>query len=247
MFQLASPARDSPGITGVSLAGGSESVQISKTSATIGKKRHFTVDYKLEIVKKAKASTNREVARQNSLDESVVRAWRKDEEKLLKTAESQKFIHSTLSSSLKTTGVKVKKFRISGGGRKPSFETLEEALYQWILERRSDCKHVSRKGIQLKAIKMFEDFGNEGDFSASDGWCTNFMKRYSLSIRQKTHQSQKLPAELVPKLVDFFYYLRSYFAKNKDILKSQITAMDETCVFLENVSNKTISASCKLL
>lgn len=243
------PATDSPGITGVSVSGGEDFPQKSSSSfgtSKSGKRRHFTIDCKLELVKKAKLSSNREVARLNSIDESVIRAWRKDEEKLRKTLENQKLIHISLaSSSVKTTGMNPKKFRVTGGGRKPANEQLEEILNQWIIQRRSDGKHVTRKNIQSRAKQIFDDMGTGNVFTASDGWCTNFMKRYGFSTRRKTHQSQKLPNELVPKIVEFFYFLRNYLVKHIGIAKSQLVAMDETCVFLENVANRTISVTGK--
>ena len=128
--------------------------------------------------------------------------------------------------------------------RKVSNEALEESLYQWVIGRRDDAKVVTRKTIKLKALQLNNEFSNGKCFNASDGWCANFLKRYSLSTRQKTHQSQRLPDELVPKVVRFFKYLRCYLAEH-NIKPENLTAMDETCVFLENVSNRTISITGK--
>ena len=135
---------------------------------------------------------------------------------------------------------KPKRFRVTGGGRKVGNESIEDVLYQWIVGRRTENKHVTRSLIQGQAKIIHQDSGSNKPFMASNGWCDNFMKRYKLSIRQKTHQSQKLPDELIPKVIEFFRYVRHYYAKN-NILPDQTVAMDETCVHLENVSNKTVS------
>ena len=115
------------------------------------------------------------------------------------------------------------------------------------MERRNAFKCVTQKDIKMKAKNLFEEIASSSgkSFSASNGWCYNFMKRYNLSTRQKTHQSQRLPEVLCPKVVSFFNYLRMYFAKY-NILPGQVTAMDETCVFLENISNRTVSVAGKI-
>lgn len=187
------------------------------------------------------------MTRLNAIDESQIRPWRKNEELLRKTQSEQKQIYiSNHSHTIKKAVVKPKKFRVSGGGRKITNEMLEDAIYQWIVERKSEFKHVSQKMIKAKAKNLHEELGGEKSFNASSGWCYGFLKRFSLSTRQKTHQSQRLPQELVPKVLSFFQYLRAYFAKN-NISEDQVVAMDETCVVLENVSNRTISVAGNIL
>ena len=203
------------------------------------------IDFKLKVVNVAKKSSNREAARLHSVDESMVRRWRKNEEKLMKTLEKEKVLQAPKSS--KEVTIKPKRFRASGAGRKVTDDGLEDILYQWILDRRDEFKHVSRKGIQEKALSLSKEIGNGKPFNASRGWCCSFLKRFNLSTRQKTHQSQRLPTELVPKVVRFFRFLREYLAKNPQISEDQMVAMDETCVFLENVSNKTITKSGKFI
>ena len=40
-------------------------------------------------------------------------------------------------------------------------------------------------------------------FLASVGWLEGFMKGNGLSLSQKTHQSQRLPSEILPKVLKF--------------------------------------------
>ncbi len=68
------------------------------------------------------------------------------------------------------------------------------------------------------------------------------MKQYALILRQKTHQSQKLPKELIPKVCQFLAYLRKYLAVNKVAL-SNILGMDETSIWFDSVSSKTVTHS----
>ena len=183
--------------------------------------------------------------RENQLNESQIRKWRTNEDKLKEALEKEKWMQ-TPKSVKNTQTVKARRFRVAGGGRKNTNEFIEEGLFQWIIERRDEKKQVSRKSIQEKARKMFEASGSEKAFVASNGWCQNFMKRFNLSTRQKTNQSQRLPDELIPKVVSFFMYLRKYYANN-EVPSSQVTAMDETCVHLENISNRIVSVAGKMV
>ena len=169
----------------------------------------------------------------------MVRRWRNNENGLRATLEFQKKIH-TPNRSRKETVIKSKRFRVSGAGRKVTDGNLEEALFQWVIDRRNDCKVVTRKKIQRKALELAESLEMVKPFNASNGWCANFLKRYGLTTRTKTHQSQRLPNKVVPKVVDFFRYVRYYYAKN-NVMPGQTVAMDETNVKLENVSDKTVS------
>ena len=101
------------------------------------------------------------------------------------TLENQKLLHTKRSA--KETVVIPKKFRILGAGRKVSHEALEESLYQWVIGRRNESRHVSRETIKEKAISMYNEFENAKPFNASNGWCDNFMRRFNLTTRQKTH------------------------------------------------------------
>ena len=125
-------------------------------------------------------------------------------------------------------------------------EDVEEEVYKWIVDRRNSYRNVTRKAIQQQALKFFEQSGSSQSFVASNGWCDNFMKRFNLSVRRKTHQSQRLPQEVVPKVIAFLKYVRKYYATH-EVLPEQCTAMDETCVFLENPSNKTVSITGNFL
>ena len=80
---------------------------------------------------------------------------------------------------------------------------------------------------------------NYKSFNASQGWCHNFLKRYDLSVRPKTHQSQKLPSDLVPKLVSFYAFLRKYY-ETYSISQRDIIAADETSVQYDCTGSSTI-------
>ena len=65
---------------------------------------------------------------------------------------------------------------------------MEKEILKWVDERNAKGWVVSRELIKKYALELFNKNGNEGDFTASDGWVTGFMSRGSLSLREKTHQ-----------------------------------------------------------
>ena len=90
---------------------------------------------------------------------------------------------------------------------------------------------------------MVRDSQSEGEeFLACTGWLRNFMKRNGLSLRQKTSVAQKVPDQLIDKLVSFVIHVRRFAIKyNYDV--SDIIAMDETPVWMYMVSNTTVEVS----
>ena len=100
--------------------------------------------------------------------------------------------------------------QLPGSGRRPLSEDLEELVYQWIVSKRLQKQRVTRKGIQQKAVELYNStIKGEQDFQASNGWLEKFMSRYSLSPRRKTTQSQRLPFDLVPKIQRFILYFQN--------------------------------------
>ena len=78
---------------------------------------------------------------------------------------------------------------------------------EWFIDQRRKNLPVSQKSIIKKAKEVGAAIGME-DFSASNGWLWNFLKRNSLTIRRATSISQKAPANVAEKLVAFIRYIR---------------------------------------
>ena len=76
-------------------------------------------------------------------------------------------------------------------------------------------------------------------FSASAGWCTRFMNRNKLVLRQKTKICQRLPADLEEKITSFQRFVIKE-RKSHSYPLSQIGNMDETPVFFDLPSNRTV-------
>ena len=89
--------------------------------------------------------------------------------------------------------------------------------------------------------KVLAKRNNITNFLASDGWCTNFMKRNDFVIRQKTKISQKLPVDLEDKIVSF----QSYSIKNRKQKRFDLSAignMDETPVWFDMPAVRTVES-----
>jgi len=77
------------------------------------KRCSYSMDYKLQIIEKAKETNNRSVARSEDLNESLVRQWRKNEQKIRQAITQQ-------NSDDPSVAIKASKarFRLEGGGKK---------------------------------------------------------------------------------------------------------------------------------
>ena len=81
----------------------------------------------------------------------------------------------------------------------------------------------------------------EEPFEASSDWCKNLFIPQQLATRIQTHESEKVPEDSIPKLIDFMLYLRSYFAVHSAVQSSRVYAMDEKAVWFHAVSNWTMN------
>ena len=97
-----------------------------------------------------------------------------------------------------------KKRRLDGVGHKAALSDNEEELMTWIesLRARITCSNVRSKALELTQAR--------GDFRASDGWLQKFLKRHSFSLCQITTVDQRLPQDLITKVVDFIMTTRKF-------------------------------------
>ncbi|XP_076740000.1 pogo transposable element with KRAB domain isoform X2 [Maylandia zebra] len=173
------------------------------TTLKMAKRHAYEAQFKLKAISYAEEHGNRAAAREFKINESMVRNWRKLENKLRQ----------------------VKKTQLSFRGHKARWPELEERLERWIIEQRSSGRSVSMVTIRLKAVSLAEEMNIE-HFQGGPSWCFRFMKRCHFSIRTRTTVAQQLPADYKEKLAIF----RSYCSKHigdKNIQPSHITNMDE--------------------
>ena len=179
----------------------------------------YTAGFKLKVIKCAEEHNNSFAAREFSINESVIRSWRKKKPELNSTPKCKKALRF----------------------KKTPFGKLEDTLFVWISELRQNGIIVSRMAIRTKALELFKtpDYHFDVTFKASSGWCNRFMNRKGLVLRQKTHIAQKLPSDLDEKLTNFHSYVIDS-RKKMCFSLGQIGNMDETPMFFDLPSNKTI-------
>ncbi|XP_058026230.1 neurotrophin receptor-interacting factor homolog isoform X2 [Ahaetulla prasina] len=153
------------------------------------KRRSYEAAFKLKVVSRAEESNNSIASREFCVDEKQVREWRKmkaDLEKLPKAKKARR-------------------------GLTTSYGALETELHKWVMECSQNGYYVTRMGIRLHALQMakeekFKVPGTE-KFVASAGWCTRFMNRFGLCLRQRTKIAQKLPKDLDEKVMSFHSFI----------------------------------------
>ena len=134
----------------------------------------YSASFKLQVVKFASDNSNNSAAsRKFGIDEKLVRDWRK-----------------------KIDNIKsLPKTKCADHGRKCQWPELEKKVVEWVEENRKSGLAVTRNLIRLHAKKTAQQM-NIDNFLVSSGWCTRFMKRKKLMLRQKTKISQRLPDDL---------------------------------------------------
>ena len=128
----------------------------------------YSASFKLQVVKFASDNSNNSAASQKfGIYEKLVRDWRR-----------------------KIDNIKsLPKTKCADRGRKCQWPELEKKVVEWVEENRKSGLAVTRNLIRLHAKKTAQQM-NIDNFLASSGWCTRFMKRNKLVLRQKTKISQ---------------------------------------------------------
>ena len=185
------------------------------------KRKSYDLKFKQSVIKYAEENSNREAGRKFSIDESMVRRWRKKSSKISDKSSSQS-----------------KKRRLSGGRQKPFLRNLEEELVEKIIDEHEKHRHVSCKLITVWAQQLATEH-NLHEFRASRGWLFNFMQQSNLSIRRRTTTGQTMPKDGLAKIANFVQFcekLRNIF----DFALGSIANMDETPIWADMPSKTTV-------
>jgi len=114
------------------------------------RRREHSIQYKINILEEIKQSTTADVCRKYNINDSMVRRWKRN--------------RAVIEASLG-----IRNIRCPGGGRKPVIEALEDMVFDYVAEKRSDNNYVTKKEIKDYALAIARM--EEGDsFAASDGW-----------------------------------------------------------------------------
>src|SRR6218665_1265677 len=189
------------------------------------KRTSYEAGFKLKVVEYAEVHGNSNAMREFGVNEKLVRDWRKAKETLSGMPFAKRARRGNVSS----------------------FPELEVELNEWILCQRQDGYIVTRDSIRLRAVQLkktdkYKNLPGMATFLASSGWCSRFMERHSLTLRQRTKIAQKLPAVLEEKIDSFHRFVIKH-RKQHEYDLSQIGNMDETPMTFDLPSNRTVDSS----
>lgn len=185
-------------------------------------RKSFSVEKKLEIIswhKENGASLHR-TSTEFGIDRKNLRDWIKNESLL----------------QMNNFG-KAKKKRKIGCGQKPLSEELDEELYDFFLNERESGRVVNNRLLSEQAIKIAKKIGIL-TFKASAQYIANFKKRYNISMRVGTTDSQKTPELFQEEVKCFFKCVKQMRIKN-DYTDYNIANMDQTMCRFDMPSKRT--------
>ncbi|GMF21507.1 unnamed protein product [Phytophthora lilii] len=156
-----------------------------------------------------------------NVDGTTIRKWWRNREQIMAAKPNQR--------------------RVSGGGRKPLCENMEDMLYDLIIDKRLRKEKVTREWIANQAVAVYASLHAEKDaaapFSASQHWVSNFMARYALSLRRRTNLMTLTTDTLVSRAVSYMRYLHDLLPKMD---RDRTILMDETAVYFEDARTQTV-------
>ena len=176
----------------------------------------YSARFKLHVVMYAIDHGNRAAGKHFKVDESCVRRWRSQREKL-KLAPKDK---------------RANRYRV------PAYPELEKDLTEWLSEKRKSGVAVSINVIRLKALSIAQNT-NIKDFKASVRWCNAFLECHGFSIRRRTTVAQKLPQDYEDKLISFQRFIIAKRKQHNYELRYTGNA-DQTPMTFDIVSNSTV-------
>jgi len=115
-----------------------------------------------------------------------------------------------------------------------AYPVIEEALYTW-LELANQVSQVISGHILQKKAKAFATLANIDNFNASDGWLSNFKKRYNLQAYKQRGEAASAPIDDLPQ---FRVELRR-ITENYQL--EDIYNCDETALYWQLLPSKSIA------
>ncbi|POM58542.1 Hypothetical protein PHPALM_36794 [Phytophthora palmivora] len=119
--------------------------------------------------------------------------------------------------------------RLGGGGRKPLSKNMEDMLIDLVADKRLRKEQVTYDWIADQDLACHASLHAEDEapspFAASQHWVSNFMDRYSLSLRRRTNLTILSDETLVDRAVAYMRYLRDLTLKWTKIIKFSWTSL----------------------
>lgn len=188
---------------------------------SVKKIEKLTIKSKSEIIEKLNSGKSvKSLCCEYGVHKSTITRIKQSEAKLAN------FIANTESGPLKRIVV-----------RDCEYPETEKALFKWVLKQRRRNIPVSIEVLKSKAKQLHGQIKEKpGDFSASNGWYSNFKKRHG--IRMLKICGEKLSNKVVD--VDPFLQLLHTKIQELGVSPDQIYNADESGLFYKLMPNKTL-------
>jgi hypothetical protein len=100
--------------------------------------------------------------------------------------------------------------------KKGLFPDVEEEVYKWFVDLRSNDIVVTSLGLKNKMANIMRISHPEEEivWKSSYGWLRNFMKRFDLSFRRITKSGREFPKNCFQVIKDFLEDVKSRIEKN---------------------------------
>ncbi|ETN75550.1 centromere binding protein B, DNA binding protein [Necator americanus] len=125
-------------------------------SPAVKRRKSFTAAFKLDAVNYRDLHGTLAAASHFEVTEAMIRKWVVDRQNLQEMPATKR----------------ARRYK------KPSVEEVEDAIYNWVVEKREENRAVTVKEIRTKAKELAEEHGHQ-NFKASAHWCILFMTRKS--------------------------------------------------------------------
>lgn len=142
-----------------------------------------------------------------------------------------------------------KRARLDGGGCRPLYPLLDAALKIWFDGERKPSdggrpRQVSWRRFRNKAMELIANPQmNAATCKVSDRYIGGFMRRNKLSMRNITHQALEDNRPVHERQQVARLYLEAVKVKTIGLDSAHIINMDETPVYVDMASNRTMSYS----
>lgn len=185
-------------------------------------RKSYSVEKKLEIITwhNENGTSLHRTSKEFGIDRKNLREWLKNESLL----------------RMNDFGTSKKKRRI-GSGKKPLSEEMDEELYYFFLNERENGRIVSNQTLSKEAKKIADKLGIK-EFIASMQYVSNFKKRFNITMRVGTTDSQKTPDLLQEEVKCFFECLKKLRVCH-DYTNYNIGNMDQTMCRFDMPSKRT--------
>jgi hypothetical protein len=121
-----------------------------------------------------------------------------------------------------------------------NFNTVDEKVLEFVLEKRKNGLPITRETIRMKALEIATFLKiPQQDFKASNCWAVRFLHYKGLAPHQRTTLMQKLPTDYIKKLIAYQCHIINLRLKH-DYLLGQMDNTDETPVFFYIPANTTV-------